>query len=65
MSARNLGGRHRRQSANSQHRDVVFLPEGLGRIGQIKRRLVAEVTHAIKSEQLTRRLSRFDHAIGH
>ena len=39
-----------RQAAHCQHRDVIFLPEFPGRIGYIKRRLIAQVMHAVEAE---------------
>ncbi len=39
-----------RLAADGEDGDVVFLAKGLGGIGEIIRRLVAEITHAIEAE---------------
>ena len=58
-----LRGENLYLSPDGEHGDVVFLAEGFGGIGEIKSRLVAEVAHAIKTEELAGRLSSLHHAV--
>ena len=50
-------------AADGEHRDVVVLAEGFGRLGDIKGGLQTEVAEAVESEELARSHARLDHAV--
>ena len=52
-----------RQPPDGQNSYVVFLTEGLRRVGNVEGGLPAQIVHAVKAEKLSGRLPGFDDAV--